>query len=756
MEKIKETKTIEDIQDFFMRENLYKVMKSTLSMLLKGKDMDFRLEVQGGSYTDTEDVLVVGLLEDFYDLSYEELYIIILSLLGHERQHVFSTNINDYHDYINEEARKLLDKGIDFRFAREVVSSVGNIVEDGRIELILINEYLGYKDKIQFLNMHMWKAGGVSKDTDNLDVLISSMWSLSKLGTYTKNYEKYFLNTDIHKEVLKIESLVKIAHKKRTSKECFNVCRDIIEVIEPFILEIYEKLKDSVEKTEEFIKMLQEMIDEGNFGESEEMTNNSQKHSPHLTQRSSSTNSSDDDEEGDNQVGSTSGEEDGGDDEDNEGKDEGQSSGNSNGKDNEGDEYTQGENNSIKEDGDDEKNKENEDGQGKDDSSKEESKDENSQYDKGKEENEKEEEKKQENNKKESNKDKDAEESKDNEEKPDSKTNSKDEENDSRELSRGADAEEQEENKVSEDEINRKMKELFKDLEEESNRAFLKSTPKKKQSKEDDFSLTKEEKREAAQGACFREMANNFDLGHELPREIKVPAKKFKKEIEKIFINKSTVRTTGQKRGVINTEELYKIGMNNYNIFSVEGSKSSSDYVVYILQDGSGSMMGEKEVSSAYALSIIEEGLKGVVPFKLTTFKASRAEVKHFIIKDWKDKSKKSYSYNYLMNNSAGGGNEDGISIRVATKELLKRPEKDKVLIVLSDGLPSSIPDTKEAIEEARRSGIYLVGIMFGSDEFRINNYETYRAMYKTNIISTHPGGIPKKLTDTLKRILVR
>ena len=50
-------------------------------------------------------------------------------------------------------------------------------------------------------------------------------------------------------------------------------------------------------------------------------------------------------------------------------------------------------------------------------------------------------------------------------------------------------------------------------------------------------------------------------------------------------------------------------------------------------------MSGQKEVSSAYALSIIEEGLKDIVPFKITTF-AAWDGIEHYTVRNWNDKSK--------------------------------------------------------------------------------------------------------------------
>lgn len=51
---------------------------------------------------------------------------------------------------------------------------------------------------------------------------------------------------------------------------------------------------------------------------------------------------------------------------------------------------------------------------------------------------------------------------------------------------------------------------------------------------------------------------------------------------------------------------------------------------------------------------------------------------------------------------AAGNGNKDGYSIRAAALDLAKRTERRKILMVLSDGLPSGYFSEAEAIDDVR------------------------------------------------------
>lgn len=91
-------------------------------------------------------------------------------------------------------------------------------------------------------------------------------------------------------------------------------------------------------------------------------------------------------------------------------------------------------------------------------------------------------------------------------------------------------------------------------------------------------------------------------------------------------------------------------------------------------------------------------------------------------IKDFDDNIKNvNLIYTNYINEyiTAGGANKDGANIRIATRELEKRNEKQKILFVLSDGMPSAyqyngqfaIDDVKSGVKEARDEGIEIISI---------------------------------------------
>jgi cobalamin biosynthesis protein CobT len=296
----------------------------------------------------------------------------------------------------------------------------------------------------------------------------------------------------------------------------------------------------------------------------------------------------------------------------------------------------------------------------------------------------------------------------------------------------------------SEEDFANDIKKLREDM---VNDAKLEMTKIKRESVVDQrakqYSITQDEFKEMARdfgfNGNFKEVPNNFPLTHALPPEIKVAANKFRRSVEHIFKNKKQVTLRNQETGIIDVNDLYRVAMKDYNVFKEEGRKTTSNYVAFILQDGSGSMRGTKEVYSAHALSVIEEGLRDIIPFKTATFCSEDGGIRHYVVRGWSDKSKNNYSINFLKSRYANGGNDDDKSIMVAAKELMKRPEKDKILIVLSDGLPSSEENTKNAIKRARDMGIHVVGIMFGDESFRESNIDIYKKMYEKNIIATSP-----------------
>lgn len=249
-----------------------------------------------------------------------------------------------------------------------------------------------------------------------------------------------------------------------------------------------------------------------------------------------------------------------------------------------------------------------------------------------------------------------------------------------------------------------------------------------------------------------------------IPDSWKRTAARFRKEVEMLKQNKMSRTLRGQRAGMLDLERLYQWQSKEVNLFLRKKIPFEHDYVFYLLEDGSGSMSGIKERKAKEALFMMEEGLRTwKFPFKIATFSVNDDKVIHHVVKGFEENRKGSYVMNALYGRQANGANKDGFSIRVAAKELLKRPEKEKVLIVLSDGLPveysseqEALDDVKKAVKEARRSGVHVIAIMFGDEEFRASHIAKYKYMYENSIINCRPEHIPSQLSRVLRRLLSR
>lgn len=256
------------------------------------------------------------------------------------------------------------------------------------------------------------------------------------------------------------------------------------------------------------------------------------------------------------------------------------------------------------------------------------------------------------------------------------------------------------------------------------------------------------------------------------PDQIKLEAKVVQKELKTILMDKVVKHTKNRRRGMLDTNALHKTATGSVDIFQKKGIPNDTDYVFYLLVDGSGSMSGNKFTEAFRATSVIEEAIGGFIPLKIAQFNYATQSVKdrhvtcvfHEIVKDFEEyKTGKNFSWTHVNNSYPRGCNMDGYSIRVATAELKKRPEKKKVLIIHSDGLPNgagsyggskALKDVHQAIREARKEGIHVFNIMFGSERERRENGEDFKFMYEKGIVNCDPSMISQTLLKIVKREL--
>lgn len=111
-----------------------------------------------------------------------------------------------------------------------------------------------------------------------------------------------------------------------------------------------------------------------------------------------------------------------------------------------------------------------------------------------------------------------------------------------------------------------------------------------------------------------------------------------------------------------------------------------------------------------------------------------------------------------LMDMSARSGNRDGAALRFTAERLVKRPEKRKLLIIISDGQPAddgyygteAEADLRGIKKEYARRGIILFAAAIGSDK------ECIKRIYKDGFLDiTNLGNLPKNTALLVKQHLV-
>lgn len=257
----------------------------------------------------------------------------------------------------------------------------------------------------------------------------------------------------------------------------------------------------------------------------------------------------------------------------------------------------------------------------------------------------------------------------------------------------------------------------------------------------------------------LEEEIRTYPADMRMPFELKGQANVLKRKIEKVFHNMQKPVLRGRRAGQLDAAMAYKLAMNQMDCFMKKGEVSEFDGCAYFLADNSGSMGGKRRENCCKALAKIEYAFQDIMPLKIVAFNASSNwSVTHQVLKNWSEKVNCNGSYNFLTHRKAGGGNKDGYSIRVATEELLRQSERKKILIVLSDGLPSAYrgsegnKDVKDAVIKARKAGISVISIFFGDE----SDQEEFVKMYEKNCIVTKPEGIDAELVRLMKRFCFR
>lgn len=217
----------------------------------------------------------------------------------------------------------------------------------------------------------------------------------------------------------------------------------------------------------------------------------------------------------------------------------------------------------------------------------------------------------------------------------------------------------------------------------------------------------------------------------------------------------------GREFGRLDTKRLVAGFQGASQVFKQRQDRLEMDTAVHFLVDLSGSMSGEKISVAASAVIALAECLEGTqIKYQISGFSndghtdgleklytEARAEgtkyhryepLNLFRYKRFGESLQVAKGAVSSIRNHAGGNNSDRDAVLWAYHELAKRPEKRKVLFVLSDGCPANatiggvernalVGGLQMAIDEVSKSGVECVGIGICDD--------TVQDIYPKNVV---------------------
>lgn len=265
--------------------------------------------------------------------------------------------------------------------------------------------------------------------------------------------------------------------------------------------------------------------------------------------------------------------------------------------------------------------------------------------------------------------------------------------------------------------------------------------------------------------------SNEIDQYEENKAKIASFQKKLKQLILKTLEHKKIQPRTALHFGRLSKKLIPLLTDENPRLFYKKDQESPEiDAVFTLLVDCSASMYDKME-QTKLGITLFHEALKSVrVPHQITGFwedtgEATDKKQPNYFFHTVDFKSSLDYQTGpEIMQLSPEEDNRDGYAIRMMTKELIKRSEKQKFLLVFSDGEPAAfgyeqngIVDTHEAVIEARKQGIEVLNVFLANGEIDEGQQKTIQNIYgKYSILVPDIHELPNILFPLLKKLLMK
>jgi len=265
--------------------------------------------------------------------------------------------------------------------------------------------------------------------------------------------------------------------------------------------------------------------------------------------------------------------------------------------------------------------------------------------------------------------------------------------------------------------------------------------------------------------------AEAIHLYREYVHEIEPLKRKLEKTIEKTIEHKKNQPRSNLVFGRLSKALLPIVIDDNPRVFYKKDHESKEfDAVFTLLVDCSASMHNKMDETKK-GIILFHEVLKSLrIPHSIIGFWEDAMEVKEHYQPNYFHKIH-SFSDSFYENNGAKimqlepeEDNRDGFSIRLAAKELEERREKNKFLLVFSDGEPAAanynqngIIDTHEAVTETRKKGIEVIGNFIADGEISEQQDELMKNIYgRERVMIPDVSELPGHFAPLLKRLLLK
>ena len=247
--------------------------------------------------------------------------------------------------------------------------------------------------------------------------------------------------------------------------------------------------------------------------------------------------------------------------------------------------------------------------------------------------------------------------------------------------------------------------------------------------------------------------------------------KKLKQMIQKTLEHKKILPREDLHIGRLNKKLIRYFTDENPRLFYKKNQPSPEiDAVFSLLVDCSASMY-DKMDQTKLGITLFYEALSGVgVPHNIVGFwedSSDATEVRQpncfKTVVDFANFAD-SKSGPKIMQLEPEEDNRDGFAIRMMCERLLQRHEKQKFLLVFSDGEPAAfdyvengIIDTHEAVVNGRKKGIEIINVFLANGEITESQQTTIKNIYgKYSILVPVIDDLPDILFPLLKKLLLR